>query len=140
MSSSPIPITESATPFVPTTTPAIERANRLISLRTHPGFLDILRLSQELVDSATAILVNYGGWDKDQITVLKVRAQAAKEHHELLIAKINDAIQDGIAEGRAQAETLPTKTAEESVDQGDYVRQKMMQKFEELDTRPSGSY
>lgn len=127
-------------PFVPTTTPAMERANRLISLRANPGFFDLLRLSQELVDSTTAILVDYGGWDAQQITVLKVRAQAAKEHHDLLLAKINEAIQLGISEGREVNSTLPAKSAEEAVEQGDYVRQKVLQHFEAEDGRLPGSY
>lgn len=136
--SNPIPVSAGAAPFIPTTTPAIERANRLISVRSNPGFLDILRISQEIVDSATKILIQYPGWDPQQITVLKVRAQAATEHHEMLLAKINEAIRDGVAEGTAQS--LPEKSADDAVDQGDYVRQQVLQRFEEQDGRLAGSY
>ena len=125
-------------PFVPETTPTIERANRLISVRSNPGFLDILRISQSLVDSAAAILVDYGGWDSQQITVLKARAQAAKEHHNMLLGAINDAIREGVEESRTQVQ--PTKTAIESLEQGDYVRQATLGKFDELDSRAAGSY
>jgi|ERR1700676_499676 len=140
MSSNPNPVSEATAPFIPTTTPAIERANRLISLRTHPGFLDLLRLSQELVQSAADICADFPGWDAQQIVVLKVRMQAAKEHHALLIAKIQDAIQQGLDEGREQSSTLPAKSAEDSMDQGDFVRQKMLERFEEFDSRPAGSF
>jgi len=140
MSSVPNPVTEATTPFVPNTTPAIERANRLISLRTHPGFLDVLRISQELVQSAADQCADYPGWDPQQIVVLKVRMQCAKEHHALLIARINEAIYQGIEEGKAQAANLPSQTPEEAVDRGDFVRQRMLQQFNEMDNRPAGSY
>lgn len=127
-------------PFVPNTTPTIERANRLISLKAHPGFLDLLQISKSIVDSATAVLVDYGGWDPAQISVLKVRAQAAKEHHELLIAKMMEAIREGVEEDRTFTETRPEKTASEVLEQGDFVRQKVMEKFESMDLRVAGSY
>lgn len=127
-------------PFVPTTTPNIERANRLMSLRDNPGFLDLLRLSQELSIEAAEQCADYGGWDPQQIMVLKVRMQAAKEHHQLLIAKMLDAIKLGIDEGKALQSSLPAKTPEQAVEQGDYVRQAVLQKFEDTDNRPAGSY
>lgn len=127
-------------PFVQTSTPNIERANRLISLKSHPGFFDLLRLSQELVQSAADICADYGGWDAQQIVVLKVRMQTAKEHHQMLIAKIHEAITLGVEEGKALAPTLPEKSPEDMVAQGDYVRAKTLQKFEEIDTRAPGSY
>lgn len=140
MSSNPNPVTANTAPFVPTTTPAIERANRLISLRSHPGFLDVIRISQEIVHSAADICADYPGWDAQQIVVLKVRMQAAKEHHQLLLARINDAIQDGIEESSTLADSFPEKSAAEAVDQGDFVRQQVLQRFEETDNRPAGSY
>lgn len=140
MSSVPNPAVAGPSPFVSTTTPSIERANRLMSLKAHPGFLDVLRISQDLVDTTTAQLVDFGGWDDKQITVLKVRAQAAKEHHALLIFKIQEAIQSGLDEMKSLINDLPVKSAEEIVDQGDYVRQQVLQKFDEQDMRAAGSY
>ncbi len=140
MSSTPVPVTATSSPFEQTTTPAIERANRLMSLRTHPGFLDLIRISQEMVKAAADVCADYPGWDAQQIVVLKVRMQAAKEHHELLLAKINEAIREGIEEATARAASLPAKTAEEAVDHGDYVRQRVLEKFEEMDGRVPGSY
>lgn len=127
-------------PFVQTSTPNIERANRLISLRDNPGFFDLLRLSQELVQSAADICADYGGWDAQQIMVLKVRMQTAKEHHQMLIAKIQEAIKVGIEEGLANAPTLPEKSPEQIMEHGDFVRQAVLQKFDEVDTRSPGSY
>lgn len=127
-------------PFVPNTTPAIDRANRLISLKAHPGFLDLLQISKSIVDSATGVLVDYGGWDSMQISVLKVRAQAAKEHHELLIARMMEAIRDGVDEDRTFTEIRPEKTPSEVLEQGDLVRQKVMEKFESMENRMAGSY
>jgi hypothetical protein len=127
-------------PFPQTTTPNIERANRLISLKAHPGFFDLLALSQELVQSSADQCADYGGWDAQQIVVLKVRMQAAKEHHQLLISKILEAIRTGVDEQMAMSATLPEKTVGDVVEQGDYVRQQVLTKFDEFDTRPAGSF
>jgi hypothetical protein len=134
MSSAPI------SPYESTTTPAIEQANRLVSTRQSAGFRDLIRISQEMVSAAEAACIDYGGWDPMQITVLKVRAQAAKEHHAAFFGIINDRIQRGVAEATAQIASLPGKTPAEISEQGDYVRQKMLEHFEEQDNRPAGSY
>ena len=127
-------------PFVPTTTPTIERANRLLGLRSHPGFIDLLRLSQEIVQSAADICADFGGWDAQQIVVLKVRMQAAKEHHELLIAKMQDAIRAGVEEDSMRRSSMPAKSPEDVLAQGDYVRQEVLTKFDEMDSRAAGSW
>jgi hypothetical protein len=129
-----------ATPIIPRTTPNIERANRLMSLKSHPGFYDWLRISQELVDEAAAVSIDYGGWDAQQITVLKCRAQAAKEHHQLMIAKMLDAIRIGVEEARVQMTVEPQKTTAEMIEQGDLVRIKTLEHFDEMDGRVAGSY
>ncbi len=138
----------SDTPYVPTTSRNIERANRLLALRAHPGFLEILRISQDLVDGATAICTDFPGWDPQQVMMLKCRAQAAKEHHALLISAINDAIAVGIAEDRENLEKARTaaeatleKTPAEVVETGDYVRQRVLETFDQMaDNRIAGSY
>lgn len=130
----PVPNTQLAT------SPNIERANRLISLRANPGFLDLIQISQQLVKEAVDTCTNFPGWDKDQIVVLKVRQQAATEHHQQLIQRFIAAIQSGIDEARANASTLPAKTAGEALEQGDYIRQEVLKNFEEFDNRVPGSY
>lgn len=129
-------------PFLTVTTPAMERAKRLLSVRTHPGFLEIVRISQEIVQTATDQLVEYEGWDKDQIAVLKARAQAAKEHHMLLLARIQSAIEEGEAEARALIEenAIPVKTAQEVVEESDELRARVLRKITEQESRPAGSY
>jgi hypothetical protein len=106
----------------------------------HPGFLDVLSLSQEIIQEAVKTCSGYPGWDPQVMVVLKVRMQVAEEHHQRLLGKIHEAIQDGIAEGRTQSASLAETTVEDSVDQGDYVRQEMLKKFEENDNRMAGSY
>ena len=51
---------------------------------------------------------------------------------------MNDAIREGVEEARIS--TLPVATPEDAVDHGDYVRQKTLEKFEEFDSRPAGSF
>lgn len=143
MSSTPVPVTENSSPFVPTTTPTIERANRLISLRAHPGFRDALRIIQDLVQEASDKVAEYPGWDPQVIVILKVRLQEAKELHGAFLYKINEAIQDGVNEARIQTASVPAeaaKSADDAVDQGDYVRMQVLQQFEENDLRVAGSY
>jgi|SRR5208282_3287542 len=136
----------SAQPFVPTTTRNIERANHLLALKGHPGFRELVLLSQELVQTAVDTCIDYGGWDKDQIVVLKVRMQAAKEHHQTLFAKIQEAVQIGLAEmQQLQSENvIQPKTAQEAIEHGDFVRQRILQESAEWDTghetRAPGSF
>lgn len=127
-------------PFAITTTPVVERANRLLSVKSNPGFIDILRISQQLVDEAAAASIDYPGWDSQQITVLKCRAQAAKEHHQQLIRRIMAAISDGLEAAKTDLATLPAKTPAEILEQGDLVRQEFLKKADELDSRVPGSY
>lgn len=127
-------------PFAVTTTPIVERANRLLSVKSNPGFIDILRISQQLVDEATDASVDYPGWDAQQITVLKCRAQAAKEHHQQLIRRIMAAIQDGLDAAKADLSSMPAKTPTEIIEQGDLVRQEFLKKAEDLDSRVPGSF
>ena len=122
-------------------TSVIDRANRLLSLRSNPGFADAFQISKEIVESLTESAITYPGWDIQQLMVLKSRAQAAKEHHDLLFGKIIEAIRDGI-EAQAAASNLSDKTPAEIVEQGDYVRQQVLTRFEEFDSecRAPGSY
>ena len=128
-------------PLEPTASYNIERANRLMALRVHPGFSDLVRISQSLVDEATAIAIDFAGWDAQQISILKARAQAAKEHHALLFAKMTEAIREGVEEQAASA-NLPDKSVREVLETGDLVRQEVLTKFSDLDqeSRLPGSY
>lgn len=143
---SEVPLPPSAQPFVATTTRNIERANHLLSLRAHPGFQEILALLAEMVKEAVDTCTNYPGWDAQQIVVLKVRQQAATELRDMLVAKINEAVQVGLSEASMlEAEKkLPPKTAQEIIEQGDHVRRIVLEKFQELDTanetRSPGSF
>ena len=138
--SNEIPVSPAGSPFEQTTTPAIERANRLMGLRAHPGFPDAIRLIQELVQEAVDTCTTYPGWDTQMILVLKVRMQEAAELKGAFLGRINDAIQQGLDEAKTLLPTLPAKTADEILDQGDLVRQRVLQTFDEMDSRPSGSF
>ncbi len=128
-------------PLISSESPTIARANRLLSLRANPGFQDAFRISKEMADEAGRISITYGGWDPNQIMVLKARAQAALEHHELFFAKIVEAIRTGIEE-QASSSTLPEKSVQEVLETGDFVRQEVLTRFSEMDQdgRLPGSY
>ena len=118
-----------------------ERANRLMALRAHPGFQEAWQISKQLSDEAGRISITYPGWDPTQIIILKSRAQAALEFHEQLFGRIAGAIRDGIEE-QAAASNLHDKTPAEVLEQGVYVRQQVLSRFEDLDTetRIPGTY
>ena len=127
--------------FEQSSTPEIERANRLMGLRAHPGFRDLFQLSQEITKSLTAHAIDYPGWDLQQLMVLKVRAQSATEHHDLLFAKMTEAIREGIASQAANS-NLADKSISEVLETGDHVRQEVLARFEEMSTegRLPGTY
>lgn len=141
-----LPLPSAMQPFVPTTTRNIERANHLLAVRQHPGFIDIMHLLQEMVQTAVDQCSDYPGWDAQQIVVLKVRQQTAKEMYQLLIAKIQEAIRTGVEESqRLESEkAIPPKTVQEILEQGDHVRRLTLEKFAEMDTanesRAPGSF
>lgn len=122
-------------------TPNIERANRLASLKANAGYLDLIRLSQEMVNRAISACMNYPGWDAQQIVILKVRMQAAQEHHLALFTRVDNAIQEGIAEA-AHLQNGQKPNVADVLDTADYVRKEVLSKFEEMDAdiRAAGSY
>lgn len=126
--------------FEATSTPNIDRANRLIALRAYPGFNDVIRMSQELVQESIDKCNSYPGWDDKVIIALAIRQKAAAEYREALLTKINLAIEIGVSEARALLSSLPAKTVDEVIDQGDLVRQRVLENFAEQDNRPAGSY
>lgn len=142
MSSQPIPIEAERIPFVPSTTPEIELANRLMGLRAHAGFNDLVRIIDGITQEAREKTETYPGWDAQVMVVLKVRQQVAVELKPAIFFRINEAIEAGIAQARAQVEAAQNsvKTAEESIDHGDYVRQEVLKTFAETDMRVPGSF
>lgn len=123
------------------TTPNIERANRLASLKANAGYLDLIRLSQQMVNNAIEMCMNYPGWDAQQIVILKVRMQAAKEHHLALFNSVDNAIREGVTEATILAGGQKP-TAAEVLDTADWVRKEVLSKFESMDSdlRAAGSY
>ena len=121
--------------------PVIDIANRLLSLRSNPGFAEAWRISKDMTDEAARISITYPGWDPQQIMVLKARAQAALEHHEGFFARIQEAINVGIQAQAAQS-NMSDKTPTEVLETGDYVRQEVLTHFAEMDSesRLPGTY
>lgn len=70
----------------------IARGNRLLHLATSPGFNDLRRLVDELVQEASDASADFPGWDSEQIVMLKVRHQAAKEMRDQIFARLNSLI------------------------------------------------
>lgn len=74
----------------------IERGRRLIDLRQCPGYVDLVRISEKLIEKATEDLISYDGWDKEQAWALQVKANAAKSHHEALLTAIEETVRIAI--------------------------------------------
>lgn len=142
MSDSPAMNTEVTVdhPFAESTTATIERANRLMAIRSHPGFVDIVQIALDIAKEPNDTLLNYPGWDALQIAILKTRAQTAKEFKEELFKRIVVAINEGVVEARNLQSQLPTKSAVELIEEHDFVRRKALEVFSEMDNRVAGSY
>lgn len=146
--SAPTEVKNPISPFVPTTTPDMERANRLMSLKSHPGFLDLVRISHDLAESVIQQMLAFQGWDLMQIATVRAAAQGANEHHRGLFAAIDALIEKGTAEAMEQiANAQMQKTPQEIIEQSDHVRRTVLQKFAQMDdnqqgdpTRIPGSY
>jgi hypothetical protein len=146
MSASAVPLSVQA--FEPTTTPVMERANRLAAVRSHAGFLEILRILQDIEKLATDQALNYEGWDTLQIALRAASMRTAQQVRLQLLSRIQDAIDEGVADASRQVEmaTLAAKTQNEVVEQGDYVRSQVLDTFAALDEktddpmRIAGSY
>lgn len=65
------------------------RGNRLMHLATSPGFNDLKQIMTQLVQEAADASTNFPGWDTQQIVMLKVRHQTAKEMSEQLFNRLN---------------------------------------------------
>ena len=136
-------ITNPIIPFEPRTTLTVDRANRLMGLKAHPGFNDLVRLSEETVRAAEAAVTEYSGWDKDELVARSIAFRAAKRSHEMLFTRMAQAIQDGVAETLQQRSEQPlTFDAREADAMAEDLRAEVLRQIDEqnYDTRVSGTY
>lgn len=129
-----------AQPMPVISTPAIERANRLISLRAHPGFVDLIQITLDMAREAEEKLTNFNGWDAAAIAAIAVASQVSRRYQQELARRVQEAINEGILEARNLQSQLPEKTAGQLLDQSDFVRQRALEMFSEMDNRLPGSY
>ena len=76
----------------PSVVSVVALGNRMLALKTSPGFHDLIMLAEMLESEAQTTLIDYPGFDRDELFVLKVRAQVAKEFVAELKARIDGAI------------------------------------------------
>jgi hypothetical protein len=127
-------------PFQPDTTLSIDIANRLHSLRAHPGFYDLVRISEETVKEAEEAFVNFTGWDKEELAARSLAFRSANKHHQRLWEKVEAAITNGIEEAR-QARDEADPYNKETADMADNLRTAVLRKHSEAyDTRVPGTY
>lgn len=117
----------------------IDRANIFMALKSHPAFNELYRLSQSLVDDATRIARDFGGWDKDQILCLQQRAKASAEHHERLFGTMDEAIHEGIMAASEHQDEIVHAANENSIE-SDNLRAAVMNKMDREEVRVAGSY
>lgn len=111
---------------------SVARANRLLGVRSHEGWQDVMDIATRLVHDVMNTAVDFEGWDAQQITVLKGRAQGAKAIVDQLIIEINEAINLGIYVARTnEGENY------EAVAQTDELRETILSHGE---GRVAGSY
>lgn len=128
-----------ARPLPITSTVAIDRGNRLLSLRNHPGFLDLIRISLDLVQEAGEAEKRFDGWDPMQIIARRERVKGAELHHQALFQRLQEAINEGYLEAQ-NLSTGVQKSAAEVIEQHDYMRQRVLQQMGDFESRVAGSY
>jgi hypothetical protein len=130
-------------PFEQRTTLTIDKANRLIALKAHPGFNDLVALSEQTVKLAEEALVGYEGWDRDELNARSIAFRAAKRSHEMLFGRMAHAIQQGIEEAAAVRDSgAPGDFSAEAADMADQLRVRVLQHMDETkyETRIPGTY
>jgi len=118
-------------------TPAIELAQRLRSLSSHPGFRDLIRLSEKTVKVAEDAFVNFEGWDKEELSARSIAFRSAKKFHVSLFQEINWAIEGGIEEARQEQVAGRDPFGREAADAADNLRNTVLETY---DTRVPGTY
>ena len=126
-------------PFEARTTLGIDIANRLYSLKIHPGYHDLVRMSESVVQIAEDAFINFRGWDKDELQARSLAFQAAKRFHTLLFSKVEEAISSGIEELRA-AKQEAEPFSREVADMADDLRVAALQFADDNETRIPGTY
>lgn len=128
-------------PFEQRVTLTVDRANRLLALKAHPGFNDLVALSEQTVSAARAALVDYEGWDRDELLARSIAFRAAVKSHEMLFVRVAQAIQAGIEEAAALKSSADPFSSD-AADMADQLRVMVLQQEKEsnYDTRTPGSY
>jgi hypothetical protein len=129
-----------AQPLPVVSTTAIERANRLVALRSHPGFPDLIQIALEMASEAEEKLTSFNGWDPAAIAAIAVASQVSRRFQRELMRRIQERINEGILEARTLQNSENEKTVREVLDQSDFVRRKALEMFDDLDNRVAGSY
>lgn len=129
-------------PFEARTTLSIDMANRLFALRGQPGFIDLIRLSEETVKVAEDAFVNFDGWDKDELAARSIAFKAARRFHQMLWSRVESVIQGGIEEARqARQEAVDDPFGKDAADMADNLRVAVLERQSDMyDTRVSGTY
>jgi len=70
-----------------------ERGRLLSTVTSDPGWKEVLRTLDRLVDEADYHLFNYSGSDKDAIAALHRRARSYREFRQLFLSTIQQAVE-----------------------------------------------
>jgi hypothetical protein len=125
-------------PFEPRTTMTIDRANRLMGLKSHPGFQDLVALSLETVRLAEAAVTDYQGWDKDELVARSIAFRAAKKSHEMLFYKMATVIEEGVLEATQKRQNNNDADADAMAEE---LKVEVFRQLDErFDSRVGGSF
>jgi hypothetical protein len=128
-------------PYAPRTTMTIDRANRLIGLKSHPGFNDFVALINEVVKVAEDAFVSYEGWDNEELVARSIAFRAAKKFEEQLLTRMGGLIQAGIAEAMMARDANPQANNADAADGADELRAAILTELDNrYETRVSGTY
>jgi hypothetical protein len=124
---------------------AVARGNRLRILKQTPGYIDLFKISEAIVANATKVLMDFQGWDNEQIARLRTYAKATHDFHALLFGTVNETLREARQEADLIAEEEAIRrSSRDVVQEADELRLDSLLAFDHLDemidSRPAGSF
>jgi len=120
--------------------PVIERGTRLFQLRQTPGYADLFRISEAIVQQAANAVLRFDGWDKDQRNDLALIAKATLKHHELLFDELDKAVREANEEHEAELlRQAEARTAQAAATEADQLRADTFKKFDDVEREFAGN-
>jgi hypothetical protein len=115
----------------------VNRGYRLTSLTSSPGYIDLQRIAEALIQRARDAYERFEGWDAMQILALQQRIKTSIEFRDQLFATVNQQIEASRQQELSiHAEEHSAKPEMQKADEADELRAKALALFESMNPTP----